>query len=118
MVCTLRPAGPVWAVTSVLPSIFAAVSFASALVLQNLTPPLYPSVNVPLPLPPAWIWDLTMVGPSGSAASAVIKSSVDLAAAPLGTATPYFSKRAFAWYSCMFMDDQLSFGRSAGREAR
>ena len=47
-----------------------------------------------------------MVGPSGSPASALMNSSGVLAAAPLGTGTPNFSKRALAWYSCMFMDDQ------------
>jgi hypothetical protein len=57
-------------VTRVLPSMLPAISLASALVLQNLTPPLKPSVNVPLPRPPAWIWDFTMVGPSGSWESA------------------------------------------------
>src|SRR5580658_4248164 len=108
MVCTLRPAGPVCAVTSVLPSILEATSLASAFVLQNLTPPLYPSVKVPLPRPPAWICDFTMVGPSGSAERALMKSSGVLAAAPLGTATPNFSKRALAWYSWMFIGGRLA----------
>src|SRR5256885_3661333 len=31
----------------------------------NFTPPLKPFVNVPLPRPPAWICDFTIVGPSG-----------------------------------------------------
>ena len=96
MVCTLRPAGPVWAVTRVLPSMRAASSPASALVLQNFTPPLKPSVKVPLPRPPAWIWDFTMVGPSGRLASAVMNSSGARAGAPGGTGTPNFSKRTLA----------------------
>ena len=79
-----------------LPSIRPAISRASALVLQNFTPPLKPSVNVPLPRPPAWIWDFTIVGPSGRPDKAVINSSVDVAEAPLGTGTPNFSKRALA----------------------
>jgi hypothetical protein len=57
---TLRPAGPVWTVTSVLPSILPAIPSRRALVLQNFTPPLKPSVKVPLPRPPAWICDFTM----------------------------------------------------------
>src|SRR5271165_4058728 len=112
MVCTLRPAGPVWRVTSVLPSILAATSFAPAFVLQNLTPPLNPSVNAPLPRPPAWICDFTMVGPSGSPASALMNSSGVLAAAPLGTGTPNFSNRALAWYSWTFIDSLLQCRRT------
>ena len=88
MVCTFRPAGPVCAVTRVLPSILSARSFASALVGENFTPPLNPSVKVPLPRPPAWIWDFTIVGPSGKRVSAVMNSSGVVAAAPLGTGTP------------------------------
>ena len=102
-VCTRRPAGPVWAVTSVWPSILPAIARAAALSAQNLTPPLKPLVNVPLPRPPAWIWDFTIVGPSGSWASAVANSAWLRAAAPRGTGTPYCSKRALAWYSWMFM---------------
>ena len=61
-----------------------AISRASALVLQNFTPPLKPSVKVPLPRPPAWIWDFTIVGPSGSWARAVVKSAAEVAADALG----------------------------------
>jgi len=70
------------------------------LVGENFTPPLKPSVKVPLPRPPAWIWDFTMMPPETSIlASAPSNSAADLTATPLGTATPNFSKSSLAWYS-------------------
>src|SRR5436190_1435653 len=52
---TTRPAGPVWMVTSVLPSICSAVVLTSSIDLTMRTPPLSPaaaSLNLPLPRPP------------------------------------------------------------------
>ena len=58
-VCTRRPSAPVCLVTSTLPSIFSAKETASSTDAATFTPPWKPVLKVPLPRPPAWIWDLT-----------------------------------------------------------
>jgi hypothetical protein len=58
----LLAGGPVWMVTSVLPSISGVGFFTSATDLARRTPPLASagsSLNLPLPRPPAWIWLFT-----------------------------------------------------------
>ena len=63
---TTRPAGPVWMVTSVLPSICSAKVLTSSMDLARRTPPLSPasgSLNLPLPRPPAWICAFTTQRP-------------------------------------------------------
>ena len=54
--CTMRPAGPVWWVTSFMPSMLRASSAVSAASFATLTPP-------PLPRPPAWICAFTTTLP-------------------------------------------------------
>src|SRR5450755_1669564 len=93
---TTRPWGPVWCVTSVMPSIFEAMSRTSSIERARFTPP-------PLPRPPAWICAFTThtVPPSVFAASTA--SSTENAGKPRGVATPYLRKSSLPWYSWMFM---------------
>ena len=89
---TTRPAGPVWMVTSVLPSICSANVFTSSIDLARRTPPLSPasgSLNLPLPRPPAWICAFTTQTGPGSACAAFTASSAVKAGAPCATGTPY-----------------------------
>src|SRR5512140_2712395 len=77
-----------------------AYSLASAGVFANFTPP-------PLPRPPAWIWAFTTTGVPNS--SAMISASAGVSATfPFGTATPYFDRTAFAWYSWIFISSGSS----------
>ena len=86
-----RPAGPVWIVTSVLPSICSAKVFTSSIDLARRTPPLSPasaSLNLPLPRPPAWICAFTTHTGPGSACAAFTASSTVNAGAPCASGTP------------------------------
>ena len=66
---TGTPAGPVWCVTRVEPSIAAAASRASDAEATSLTPPA-------LPRPPAWTCALTTTRPPSSSAAAATSSGV------------------------------------------
>ena len=96
---TTLPAGPVWWVTSVRPSIFCASSAASETDLVMRTPPFSPaaaSLKRPLPRPPAWICALTtQIGPSSSPA-AVLASSAFSTTRPSETGTPYSFRSCLA----------------------
>ncbi len=57
---TIWPSGPVWMVTSWLPSRLVATWRASSALLTSCTPCCSGfSLIVPLPRPPAWIWAFT-----------------------------------------------------------
>ena len=94
---TTRPAGPVWGVTRVIPSMSPAIRSASAASAATLTPP-------PLPRPPAWICALTTTRPPRRRATAPA-SRAENTASPRGTATPCPASSAFAWYSWIFTMD-------------
>jgi anthranilate phosphoribosyltransferase len=87
-------------VTSCIPMIWRAYCSTSSSVLAILTPP-------PLPRPPAWIWALTAqrsVPVSSSSCSAALTASSGVyATMPAGTATLYFFRIDFPWYSCRFI---------------
>src|SRR5450631_2446416 len=106
---TTRPWGPVWCVTSVMPSIFEAMSRTSSMERASFTPP-------PLPRPPAWIWAFTTHTGPPSFFAASTASSTEKAGKPRGVATPYLRKSSLPWYSWMFMWGRLSvLVRLAGR---
>src|SRR5512141_284894 len=91
---TTRPSGPVCGVTSVIPRIAFACWNACAASCATRIPP-------PFPRPPAWIWALTTTGPPICCATS--RAAVGLSAtSPRGTATPYFARIDFAWYSWTF----------------
>src|SRR5713226_7895967 len=103
---TSRPSGPVCRVTSTLLSIALALAKPSGTVLQSFTPPRKPLLNVPLPRPPAWIWDLTAtrLAPPAKSFSAICRAASGVSqTSPAGTATPYWSRSCLAWYSWRFM---------------
>src|SRR5262249_37741922 len=92
--------------TSVLPSIWRALSPASAGSRASRTPPLSPawrSLKRPLPRPPAWICALTTLSATPSSAAAASASSGVNAAMPRATGAPKSRRIAFAWYSWMFI---------------
>ena len=67
--CTIWPLGPVWWVTSVMPSMRSASRAHLVEDLTTLTPP-------PLPRPPAWIWALTtQTGPPSFSPAATASST-------------------------------------------
>src|SRR5882724_11934333 len=82
-----------------MPSILPAIWPASSTDLGILKPP-------PLPRPPAWICALTTtpVAPAEKRfLAARSASSREVTISPRGTATPYFDRIAFAWYSWIFI---------------
>ena len=85
---TFFPCGPVWWVTRVIPMTCFAYSLASSGVLASLMPP-------PFPRPPAWIWALMTTGVPNSLAMSSASDGTS-ATFPLGTATPYLARTAFA----------------------
>ena len=93
--CTMRPSGPVWWVTSVMPRIFGGDRAASSAFLATLTPP-------PLPRPPAWICALTTtLPPRRSGGQFGFGHGVNHFAA--GHRHAVARKRALAWYSWIFI---------------
>ncbi len=92
----MRPSGPVWCVTSVMPRIFPASSLTSAGDLATFTPP-------PLPRPPAWIWAFTTQTLPPRVSAALTASSTENAGMPRGVGTPNFRKSSLPWYSWMFI---------------
>ena len=84
----MRPSGPVWCVTSLMPIIWRANSAASVEFLATLTPP-------PLPRPPAWICAFTTTLPPMCLAAASASSAV-YATSPRGTGTLYWARMALA----------------------
>src|SRR4051794_35561603 len=113
---TMRPPGPVWGVTRVMPSIFWAASRAASAPLTTFTPP-------PLPRPPAWIWAFTTTVWLPVSAIRVLAarsaSSMEKAGMPLGMGTPYLRRISLPWYSWIFIAglellrgfDELADGR-------
>ena len=104
---TTRPAGPVWMVTSVLPSICSAAVLTSSIDLTMRTPPLSPaaaSLNLPLPRPPAWIWAFTTHTGPGRPWAAFTASAGVKAGPPSATGTPKPLSSCLAWYSWTFME--------------
>ncbi len=93
---TNLPSGPVWCVTSTCPSIFEAISFTSAGVLQRCTPPLKPFLKTPLPRPPAWICAFTTRLSDFNSFAAASASSGVRATLPGEVATPNFRKSSLA----------------------
>jgi hypothetical protein len=94
---TTRPCGPVWCVTSVMPSIFCAKLRTSSMDFATFTPP-------PLPRPPAWICAFTTQTLPPSFCATATASSADNAGSPRGVTTPYLRKICLPWYSWMFME--------------
>ena len=86
---TFWPCGPVWWVTSCMPSIWPESVFTSSTDLASFTPP-------PLPRPPAWIWALTTQTLPPSDWAAFTASSTEKHGTLRGTVTPYFFKTSFA----------------------
>ena len=103
----MRPSGPVWWVTSVMPRILLASSFTSAIDLATFTPP-------PLPRPPAWIWALTTQTLPPSDSAAFTASSTEKAGMPRGVGTPNLRKISLPWYSWIFMSLESSGTESEG----
>src|SRR5688572_4518600 len=86
-----------------MPRISDAIFFASSGDFASFTPP-------PLPRPPAWICAFTTTTSVPSSLAAASASSGVLATMPRGTGTPYSFRRAFPWYSWIFIDGTESCG--------
>ena len=85
------PAGPVWMVTSVAPSISPAKAFTSSIDLARRTPPFSPaeaSLNLPLPRPPAWICDFTTHSGPPRVLAAASASPAEKIGTPFDTGQP------------------------------
>src|SRR5712675_1705212 len=103
---TCLPAGPVCAVISVWPSISLACAATSSTDLASRTPPfasLGNSLNLPLPRPPAWIWDFTTCTGPGRVFAAATASLTVSAGCPSETGAPKLFRTALLWYSWIFM---------------
>src|ERR1700730_8640647 len=103
---TCLPAGPVCAVISVWPSISLAYAATSSTDLASRTPPfasLGNSLNLPLPRPPAWIWDFTTYTGPGRVFAADTASLTVSAGCPSETGAPKLFRMALLWYSWIFM---------------
>src|SRR2546428_5727500 len=98
---TLRPFGPVWCVTKVLPSNSFANAGTSAPFFVSLTPPA-------LPRPPAWIWAFTTYTGAFSFAAHFSAASGVLISLPIGTGMPNCANNCLAWNSWMFMRGPFS----------